>query len=88
MEVSGQLHDHAALPPEKEPPVTIGYEAGRAPASVRILLGRGKSCTAGNRIRALQPLARRYTDFCPNSKMKVYRKLNYRLLVALGHAVA
>jgi hypothetical protein len=28
MEVSGQLHALAALPPGKEPPVTIGYEAG------------------------------------------------------------
>jgi hypothetical protein len=25
MEVSGQLHAPAALPPEKEPPVPIGY---------------------------------------------------------------
>jgi hypothetical protein len=28
MEVSGQLHDPAALPPEKEPLVPTGYEAG------------------------------------------------------------
>jgi len=28
MEVSGQLHAPAALPPEKEPLVLIGYEAG------------------------------------------------------------
>jgi hypothetical protein len=31
MEVSGQLHDPAALPPEKEPLVPIGKEAGWAP---------------------------------------------------------
>jgi hypothetical protein len=31
MEVSGQLHAPAALPPEKEPPVPLGYEAGWAP---------------------------------------------------------
>jgi hypothetical protein len=31
MEVSGQLHDPAALPPGKEPPVPIGKEAGWAP---------------------------------------------------------
>jgi hypothetical protein len=27
MEVSGQLHGHAALAPEKEAPLTIGLEA-------------------------------------------------------------
>jgi len=31
MEVSGQLHAPAALPPGKEPLVPIGYEAGWAP---------------------------------------------------------
>jgi len=31
MEVSGQLHTAATLPPGKEPPVPIGYEAGWAP---------------------------------------------------------
>jgi hypothetical protein len=30
MEVSGQLHAPAALPPGKEPLVTIGYDAGWA----------------------------------------------------------
>jgi len=29
--VSGQLHDAAALPPGKEPPVPTGQEAGWAP---------------------------------------------------------
>jgi hypothetical protein len=28
MEVSGQLHALAAVPPEKEPPVPIGQEVG------------------------------------------------------------
>jgi hypothetical protein len=28
MEVSGQLHAPAALPPRKDPAVPIGYEAG------------------------------------------------------------
>jgi hypothetical protein len=28
MEVSGQLHYPAALPPGKDPPVPIGYEMG------------------------------------------------------------
>jgi len=31
MEVSGQLHAPAALPPRKEPHVPIGYEAVWAP---------------------------------------------------------
>jgi len=31
MEVSGQLHAPAALPPGKEPSVPIGYEAGWTP---------------------------------------------------------
>jgi len=30
MEVSGQLHAPAALPPEKEPLVPFGYEVGWA----------------------------------------------------------
>jgi hypothetical protein len=33
-EVSGQLHVPAVLPPGKEPPVPIGYEAGWAPEPV------------------------------------------------------
>jgi hypothetical protein len=31
MEVSIQLHEPVALPPGKEPPVSIGQEAGWAP---------------------------------------------------------
>jgi hypothetical protein len=34
MEVSGQLHAPAALPPKKEPPTPIGQEARRAPELV------------------------------------------------------
>jgi hypothetical protein len=34
LEVSGQLHAPAALPPEKEPPILIGEEAGWAPEPV------------------------------------------------------
>jgi hypothetical protein len=30
MDVSGQLHATAALPPQKEPPVPIEYKAGWA----------------------------------------------------------
>jgi hypothetical protein len=35
MEVSGQLSTPAALPPEKESPVSTGHEAGWAPEPVR-----------------------------------------------------
>jgi len=34
MEVNGQLHDPAALPPGKEPLVPTGWEAGWAPEPV------------------------------------------------------
>jgi hypothetical protein len=34
MEKSGQLYDPAALPPEKEHPVSIGYEAWWVPVPV------------------------------------------------------
>jgi hypothetical protein len=42
MEVSGQLHAPAALPPGKEPLVPIGWEAGWAPESVRTRYRREK----------------------------------------------
>jgi len=35
MEVSGELHAPAALPPGKEPPFTMGEEAGYIPEPVR-----------------------------------------------------
>jgi hypothetical protein len=57
MEVSGQLHDPAALPPGP-----IVYEAGWAQDSVWTLWKREKSCTAGNGARAVQHVARRYSD--------------------------
>jgi hypothetical protein len=34
MEVSGQLHDPAALPPRKQHPLPIEYGAGRTPRKV------------------------------------------------------
>jgi hypothetical protein len=36
MEVSGQLHAPAALPPEQSPPVIIKYKPHRALESVRV----------------------------------------------------
>jgi hypothetical protein len=43
MEVGGQLHTPAALPPEKELQASNGYEAGSAPKTVRTLWSRDKS---------------------------------------------
>jgi hypothetical protein len=63
MEASGKPHDPAALPPGKEPPVSIRQEAGWAPDPVWTLWLREKSCTAGNRPRAVLPVARPYTDW-------------------------
>jgi hypothetical protein len=60
---SGQLHAPTALPPEKEPPIPIGKEAGWTPESVWMLRRREKYLTpAGNRTPAVHPLARIYTD--------------------------
>jgi hypothetical protein len=50
MEVNGQLHTLAALPPGKEPLIPIGYEAEWAPDPVWTLWHREKSlASAGNR---------------------------------------
>jgi hypothetical protein len=46
MEVNGQFHGPAALPPEKEHPAPIGYEAGWAPnvnSSTSKIAGAGSS---------------------------------------------
>jgi hypothetical protein len=43
MEVSGQLHAPAALPPGKQLAVPIGQEAGLGPEPVGKLLGREQS---------------------------------------------
>jgi hypothetical protein len=39
MEVSGQLHAPAALPPGKKPLVSIGWEAGWAPEPLSLSIG-------------------------------------------------
>jgi hypothetical protein len=44
LEVSGQLHSQAALPPGEEPPVPIGQEAGWAPEPVWTMWRRENSC--------------------------------------------
>jgi hypothetical protein len=49
MEVSGQIHDPAALTPRKAPPVPVRQEAGRVPEAVWTLRRREKSLLIGNR---------------------------------------
>jgi hypothetical protein len=79
MEVSGQLHAPAALPPGTEPPILIGYEARWARGSVRTLWRREKSpALAGNRTPTFQPVARRYTDRAipsPSRRFVQFKKL-------------
>jgi hypothetical protein len=53
--MSGQLHVPAALAPRKEPTVSIG--AGLDAVKKR------NYCTAENRNRSIQPVARRYIDW-------------------------
>jgi hypothetical protein len=64
MEVSRQLHASAALPPGKEPPVAIAYEAEWAPEPVWTLWNKEKSLApAGDQTPAFQPVARHYNGF-------------------------
>jgi hypothetical protein len=61
MEVSGQLHAPAALPPGKEPLVPIGYEAGWAPEPVWMRLRKKNSNPLpGLELPIIQPVAQRY----------------------------
>jgi hypothetical protein len=68
MKVSGQPQARAALPPGKEPPVRIGWEAEWAPGPVWTLWRREKYFDpAGKRTTAVQPAARCY----PVSSLKL-----------------
>jgi hypothetical protein len=55
MEVSGQIHASAALPPGKDPQYPLDRRLG-GPQS------RSGRCGVENRIPAVQPVACRYTD--------------------------
>jgi hypothetical protein len=60
MKVSGQLYVPASLPPEKDAPVPIGYEAGWAPEPVWTLWRRENYFL--RRDSNSEPVASRYTD--------------------------
>jgi hypothetical protein len=67
MEVSGQLPAPTTLPPGKEPPVSIGEEAGWAPETVWTRWWREKFPAphreSNPRTPIVQPVAQRYTDW-------------------------
>jgi hypothetical protein len=64
MEVSGQLHPPAALPPGKGPPVSIGFEDRWAPEPVWTRRLRAKSSfPAGNQTSVVQAVVSYYTDW-------------------------
>jgi hypothetical protein len=56
MDVNGGLHVRVALPPEKEPPVAVGNETGRALKPVWTLINKRILSPAGNRTLATQPV--------------------------------
>jgi hypothetical protein len=64
MEVCGQLHAPAPLPPGKSPPSTHWIGGWVAPRVGLDGVEKRKSFAAGNRTRAIQPVARRYPDSC------------------------
>jgi hypothetical protein len=70
MEVNGQFHAPAALPPGKEPGLPIGREAGWAPGLVWTLCRRRKSLAhPWNRAPAVSPFLYRLTY--PESKITI-----------------
>jgi hypothetical protein len=78
MEVSGQLHAPAALPPGKDPPVPNGQEAGWAPESFWTQLRRDKKkhycpCRELNHDRPARILVSALTELSqlPNLKLLV-----------------
>jgi hypothetical protein len=62
MEVNGQIHAPAYLPPGKSLLVPIGSVAGLTSESLWTLWEREKSCHSGNPTPASQPEAHLYTD--------------------------
>jgi hypothetical protein len=63
--MSGLLHAQATLPPEKEPPLPIGYEVGWTPEPVWTTWRRENSCSywdSNSDPSVVQPVASQYTD--------------------------
>jgi hypothetical protein len=78
MEMSCQLHAPAALPPGNEAPAPIEQKAGWAPEPVWTLWRREKSLApAGNWNPAVQPVARRYTDWAIPTPECTYTSSNF-----------
>jgi hypothetical protein len=66
LEVSGQLHATAALPPGKEPLVPIVYEVGWTSEPVWKIWRRENYCPyrdSNSDPSVVQPVASRYTDY-------------------------
>jgi hypothetical protein len=66
MEVSGQLHVPAALPPGKEPLVPTGQEVGWTPEPVWMIWRRGNSWPyqdLNSDPSVVQPIASHYTNY-------------------------
>jgi hypothetical protein len=64
--VDVQLQAPAALSPGKDPPVTMGLEAGRAPKEVWTMCREEKSYSyrdSNSDPSAIQPVASRYSDY-------------------------
>jgi hypothetical protein len=64
--MSGQIHDPAVLPLEKELPVPIGYEAEWTPEPVWTTWRRENSWlyrNSNSNSSVVQPIASRYTDW-------------------------
>jgi hypothetical protein len=75
MEESDQLHAPAALLPVERAPGTHWVEAWVGPRAGLEAMDKRKSLTsARNRIPAVQPIARRYTDRAIQSKEIVFNK--------------
>jgi hypothetical protein len=62
MEVSGQFHTPAALSMEKQPPVSIGQEAGQAPEPGGYYGGKKNLARDGIWTLVIQSIAHCYTN--------------------------
>jgi hypothetical protein len=80
LEVSGQLHVPAALPPGKKPPVPVGQVAGWGPAPVWTTWRRENSWLyrdSNSDPSVFQPVASRYTEFSIPAPYQSGKKYNF-----------